>query len=114
MAANFIPSAVEYFRIMPELILTIAATLIMLLEGIFGERNKGIYPKLTGFALLAALWGAVVAYSNPGPAFQSMLIIDAFATFFRVLVIIVGILSVLCSIQYLRRERAEGGEFHAL
>jgi NADH-quinone oxidoreductase subunit N len=114
MAANFIPSGIEYFRIMPELILTIAATLIMILEGLFGERNKGIYPKLTGFALLGALWGAVCAYSSPGPAFQSMLIVDGFATFFRVLVIVVGILVVLCSTQYLRRERTEGGEFYAL
>jgi NADH-quinone oxidoreductase subunit N len=43
-----------------------------------------------------------------------MLVVDGFATFFRVLVIAVGILAVLCSTQYLRRERAEGGEYHAL
>jgi NADH-quinone oxidoreductase subunit N len=114
MSANFIPTAAEYFRILPELILTLVATLIMFLEAVLPEDRKSIFPKISLAALAAALWAAIVAYSNPGSAFQQMLIIDGFATFFRVLVIIVGILSVLCSIQYLRRERAEGGEFHAL
>ena len=41
--------------------------------------------------------------------------VDGFATFFRVLVIIVGILTVLCSGQYLRAGAiAKTGEYHAL
>jgi NADH-quinone oxidoreductase subunit N len=115
VAANFIPSGAEYLRILPELILTIGATIIMILEAILGEhRGRAVMPKLSVLALLAALAGAAAAQTNPGPAFQSMLVIDGFATFFRVLVIIVAILTVLCSGHYLRRERSEGGEYHAL
>jgi len=43
-----------------------------------------------------------------------MLIVDSFATFFRVLVIAVGLLAVFCSTEYLKRERSPGGEFYAL
>ena len=43
-----------------------------------------------------------------------MLIVDGFATFFRVLVIGVGMLAVLSSTEYLRRENSAGGEFYAL
>ena len=43
-----------------------------------------------------------------------MLVVDGFATFFRVLVIGVGILTVLSSYRFLRREGAETGEYHAL
>src|ERR1700682_2848282 len=43
-----------------------------------------------------------------------MLIVDGFATFFRVLVIAVGILTVLSSSQYLRREHAASAEYYAL
>ncbi len=39
---------------------------------------------------------------------------DGFATFFRVLVIGVGILTVLSSFRFLEREDAEAGEYHAL
>jgi NADH-quinone oxidoreductase subunit N len=114
MPANFVPSAAEYFRILPELILTLIGTLIMLLDPVIGHKNRSFIPNLSLAALAAALWGAVVAYSNPGEAFQGMLLIDGFATFFRVLVIIVGLLAVFCSGQYLRKEHADSGEYHAL
>ncbi|MGH9631487.1 MAG: proton-conducting transporter membrane subunit, partial [Bryobacteraceae bacterium] len=114
MPTNFIPTGAEYFRLMPEIILTLAATLMMILEGLRGDRESHLIHNFSLVALFAALWGAVVAYSNPGPAFQNMLVIDGFATFFRVLVIIVGILAVFSSGQYLRRERSDGGEYHAL
>ena len=67
---------------------------------------------LLAFALAA--WAAVYANGAPGTAFSDMLIVDGFATFFRVLVIVVGMLSVLCSYQYLKREHAESGEYYAL
>ena len=34
-------------------------------------------------APVLTLWAAVVAFSNPGPAFQGTLTVDGFATFFR-------------------------------
>jgi NADH-quinone oxidoreductase subunit N len=43
-----------------------------------------------------------------------MLIVDGFATFFRVLVIGVGILTILSSAQYLKREHAASAEYYAL
>ena len=43
-----------------------------------------------------------------------MLVVDGFATFFRLLVIGVGILAVFASIEYLRREKSESGEYYAL
>src|SRR4029453_4120428 len=101
MAANFIPSGAEYFRIMPELILTLVATLLMILEALFDTRHSRVFANISLAGLGAAFGAAILAFSNPGPAFQNMLIIDGFATFFRVLVIIVGLLTILCSIQYL-------------
>ena len=43
-----------------------------------------------------------------------MLMVDGFATFFRVLVIAVGILTVFPSYRFLARQDAETGEYHAL
>ncbi len=114
MPANFIPTSHDYFRFLPELILTVVATLVMVLEPVVGKEHRSLLPNLSLAGLLAALWGAVVAFGDPGPAFQGMLIVDGFATFFKVLVIVVGILVVLCSRQYLEREKAEAGEYHAL
>jgi NADH-quinone oxidoreductase subunit N len=112
---NFVPpTGVEYVRVLPEIILTVIGTLIMLLDPLTGEGDKSFFGHLSIAGLVAALWGAVLAYANPGTAFSNMLIVDGFATFFRVLVIGTGIITVLCSYQYLRRERANASEYFAL
>src|SRR3954471_22375296 len=107
-STNFIPTAAEYIRILPEIILTIVAAFVMIIEAMRDESRQtgaGLAPSVTLLGLLAALAATFVAYGQPGAAFQQMLIVDGFATFFRALVIIVAILAVLCSGQYLRRER---------
>jgi NADH-quinone oxidoreductase subunit N len=65
-------------------------------------------------ALIAAIGGAVYAYTEAGPAFGGMLMVDGFATFFRVLVLVVGILTILPSYRFLARQDAETSEYHAL
>ncbi|MDX1979001.1 MAG: NADH-quinone oxidoreductase subunit N, partial [Bryobacteraceae bacterium] len=111
---NFMPTAADMTRFLPELILTVFATLIMVLEPLTGEENKSRLGIIALVGLFGALWGAAVAYSNPGTAFSSMLIVDGFATFFRYLCISVGILTVLASFAYLNREHANSGEYYSL
>ncbi|MDX2150267.1 MAG: NADH-quinone oxidoreductase subunit N [Bryobacteraceae bacterium] len=113
MPANFIPSAAELIRFLPEMILTLAGVLLMVLVPL-KQNARGLFYGLTMAALVAALAASVFAFADPGPAFQNMLLVDGFATFFRVLVIGVGILTVSMSNMYLARERAESGEYYAL
>ena len=112
--ANFIPTGDDYLRYLPEIILTVVGTLIMLLEVLMGERPKPVLGWLAGAGMVAAIWGAVVAFAVGGLGFQGMVIVDGFATFFRVLVLVVGLLTLVSSVQYLDREKANAGEFHAL
>ncbi len=114
MPVNFAPSATDYLRFLPEIIMIVAGTLIMFIEPLLGEKRKEGLSFLTVIAFLAALVAAVMANNDPGTAFSKMLIVDGFATFFRVLVIGVGILTVLCSTQYLKREHAASAEYYAL
>lgn len=114
MPNNFLPSGDEYFRILPEIILTLAGVIIMILEGLSGDDDHPLTAPLALGSVVAALAAAVAAINNQGAAFQQMLLIDGFAIFFRVLVLIVGLLAFLLSIPYLRRERAESGEFYGL
>ena len=115
MPTNFIPTASDYIRFLPEIILTIVATLMMVLQPILKESGEGLWPKISFAALLGALLASVYAYtSGPGAAFGTLLIVDGFATFFRILVIVVGILCVFSSAQYLRKEHAESAEYNCL
>src|SRR5271166_6640710 len=114
--ASYLPSSEDYLRFLPEIILTVVGTMIMLLDAILGDKQnqKPVFGYVALVALCAALGAALGGYSHMGPAFSGMLTIDGFATFFRVLVISVGILTVLSSFQYLKREHAAAGDYHAL
>ena len=114
MPVSAFPTNAEYFRVLPEIILTLFGTLIMFLEAVLSENQKRVLGPLSVVGLAAGLWGAIAANSDPGPAFHNMLIVDGFATFFRVLVIGVGLLAVLSSAEYLGREKSAGGEYYAL
>ncbi len=111
---NFIPTSADYLRYLPEIILCVAGTLVMFLEALMGERKKPVLAGIAVLAMLAAVWGSVVAFAVGGPGFQNMVLVDGFATFFRVLVLVVGLLTVFSSVQYLDRENANAGEYYAL
>jgi NADH-quinone oxidoreductase subunit N len=114
MPANFMPSADDLLRFSPELILTVAGTLLMVLDAIFGKRAPRLFGHISIVAFLAGIVGAFGAQSVTGFSFSNLLIVDGYATFFRVLVLSIGILAVLLSYKYLDRELAETGEYHAL
>ncbi|HTR37412.1 MAG TPA: NADH-quinone oxidoreductase subunit N [Bryobacteraceae bacterium] len=115
MPVNFLPTAADYVRFLPEMIMTLGGVLIMLFEPLLGEDSKRAnLSALTLAAFTGALVSAFIAYGNPGTSFSNMLIVDGFATFFRVLVIGVGILTLFSSAQYLRQEHAESSEYYAL
>ena len=111
MPAEFTPSIAEVRRFLPEMLLVVAGTLVMVLAAIQRGRPANAVA-LAGF--LAALAASVVAFLDPGPAFRDMLVVDGFTTFFRILVISVGTLTTLASSQYLRREGVDSAEYYAL
>ena len=114
MPVSFVPSGDDLLRLAPETILTVAGTLLMVLDPFFARRMPKLFGNISILALLLALAGTFEAFTVPGPAFSNLLVVDGFATFFRVLVIVIGILVVLSSYRYLDREKAETGEYHAL
>jgi len=112
--ASFVPTAAEYFRVLPEILLVVVATLIMVLEPLTSKQSKRALGWAALAGLLAALIPAALAELAPGTAFSGMVSIDGFAVFFRVLVIAAAIVVVLMSGSYLRREDAESGEYYSL
>lgn len=115
MDAKFFPQTAELLRFLPETILTIAGTLLLVLEGFKkDEDSRSVISTLAAIAIGLAMYGTVVAYDNPGLAFSNMLVSDGFAAFFRIVVLGVGLLTVLCSTAYLEREKSNSGEFYVL
>jgi len=114
MPGSFMPSATDLLRMLPEIVLTFTGALLMVMEPLLAVRRKPILAGVATAGLLVALWATVVAHALSGTALQGMLVVDGFTTFFRTLLIIVGLLTVGCSVHYLQRERPESGEYYAL
>jgi NADH-quinone oxidoreductase subunit N len=109
---NYWPSATDLARFGPEIILTLTGTLIMVLEAIRVPRQRLML--ISMLALIAAAVQSILVLGNPGPMFGGMMMADGFATFFRVMVCVVGLLTILLSTDYLTRETDEHGEYYAL
>ena len=112
--AGTMPPPEDLLRILPELILAAAGTIAMVLVPVIRNRQSYFYGNFSLGAMLAALLGALYAARIPGFAFSELLLADSFAAFFRVLVLAVGVVSVLSSYRFLRRDETEAGEYHAL
>ncbi|WP_238325789.1 NADH-quinone oxidoreductase subunit N [Bryobacter aggregatus] len=109
------PSGEELLRFLPEMILAVFATLIMLWESAYDEHDaRPGMPLLALIGLALAAVASLVAGQAEGLAFHKMLVVDSFATYFRVLVIGIGALCVLVASPFLRQRKAEGGEFYSL
>ncbi|HJZ96912.1 MAG TPA: NADH-quinone oxidoreductase subunit N [Candidatus Solibacter sp.] len=114
MPVNLAINPQDVLRFLPEILLTIAGTLLMVLDPILRKRSSAVFGHLTLLSLAAALGACFYANQNAGMAFGGMLNVDGFATFFCILVIVVGILTVFPSYRFLARQDAETSEFHAL
>jgi NADH-quinone oxidoreductase subunit N len=114
MPVSFAPTSDDLLRFAPEILLTVMGTLLMVLDPLFAKRMPKLFGHLSIASLFVAIFATAAAGEIPGPAYSDLLVVDGFATFFRYLIIAIGILTVLSSYRYLDREKAETGEYHAL
>ena len=114
MQTDFLPASAEYLRVLPEIILCVMGTLLMVLNSFIRKPSSPVFANLSILSMAAAIAAAVYANNMPGEAFSRMLVIDGYSTFFRILVIGIGVVVVLGSYSFLAREKAETSEFHAL
>ncbi len=114
MPANFMPTAQEYLRFAPESLLILVGVLLMIMEPLSGPDGKRKFAVISFAALAGAVALALAAGMDQGPAFSGLLMIDGFATFFRVLVLGIGMFTILISTNYLKLEGHESGEYYAL
>ena len=111
---SFVPT-VYYLRILPEIVLSVFALLIMLVEGPARGGSRGRRAGwLALVGCLAALAAVAVQAAHPGDAFSGMFRVDAFTLFLHVVLIAATTAVVLLAMDYLPQQGLERGEFYAL
>ncbi len=98
--------------ILPELIIAATACLVLALEPVTPPRGKGLLAWMSVAAL--AVCGIVTA-SGMGDrmeVFHDLVVVDAYAAFWKLLLYVVSGMTILCSIGYLKEERIDLAEFY--
>jgi NADH-quinone oxidoreductase subunit N len=107
-----IPSAADFYRVLPELIWCAFGVLAMFMQPFV--RSRHFFTALAFAGALAGTAASWVAFQNAGPGFYGLVQSDAFSFFFHLLVGAVAVLVVLAAAPYLDRERLPAAEFYAL
>ena len=107
--------AVDYIRILPEIVLSIFGIAIMVVDPLMPEQSpKKPLGVIAIVGLLAGL--AATAYQTGfyGSAFYHTISVDTFSVFFHVVVLLIALVVTLTSFEYLEIQRIRSGEYYGL
>jgi len=123
---------VSLAAILPLIVLSIWACILLLVDLVIPTERKGWTALLAALGLLVALglvitrFGCVGANSGPtnpedsvpstcyASAFGGMIVVDGFANFFNILLLVSGLAGVCLAYDYLKRTEIERGEYYVL
>jgi NADH-quinone oxidoreductase subunit N len=111
---NVVIPEINWSAIGPELILSITAMGLLLLNVLAKPGSKGAVPYLSLTGVIIALLFCLTLWGNPEYAFNRMVVTDNYSLFFKVIFLITTGLTVLMSIRYLKDEESEHGEYYIL
>src|SRR5512135_3017444 len=100
--------------ILPALILTGTAILILLVDALSPKGRKAFFPQLSLLGLGAAAVSLYFLWGRSGTDFARMVYVDNFSLFFYGIFILGAALTVLLSRQYLEDYGKNLGEFYVL
>jgi NADH-quinone oxidoreductase subunit N len=109
-------SAADLLLMLPELLLTGLVCLILILDFSFPRIGKGTLAWLTvaGFVGILASLVWMFAAGVQGTLFNNMFVLDAFAVFFKIVVVVATLLVLLASLDYIKRIYLFRGEYYVM
>jgi NADH-quinone oxidoreductase subunit N len=100
--------------ILPLTIIIAWASILLVVDAWIPGNRKGITAFLAALGIVIALGFAVAQTGSMTTAFNGMLMIDGFAIFLMIFVLVSGLVGVALAYDYLKRMDIERGEFYVL
>ena len=104
----------DYSTILPLIILTVWACVLLLVDLFIPKDRKGITAFLAALGLAITLSFTVTQIGSEGIGFQGMVTLDGFSTFTNVLILVSGLLGIALAYGYIKRMGIERGEYFTL
>ncbi len=106
---------IDYFAILPQIIMVVAGLVILLLEPFTAPDRKGRLGQIAVFAsFLAAYTLSFQRLDKPRAIFNGMFIVDSFSFTFQWLFFVITGISALVALRFNERESINRGEYYAL
>src|SRR5215510_14292253 len=105
----------NYVQILPEVILSIFGTILMLVHPLLpAGNNRRSLGWVAFIGTLAAIAASIYQKTAQGTGWFGMVRVDAFSIFFHVLVIAISAVVILASFEYLDYQQMRIGEYYSL
>ena len=104
----------NFVVIAPEIVVLITALMVMIVDLFLAKEQRG---RLAWLSLVGVLAAAVVSYAiwdGSGATIQDMLVADAYALLFNLIILTAAALAILFSVEYTGRAGLARGEYYTL
>ncbi len=100
--------------IQPYLLLTVWASVLLLIDLFIPKERKGITAFLSALGLAVTLGFTLAQIGEVGVALNNMVVLDGFSTFINALLLVSGLLGIALAYDYVKRMGIERGEYYTL
>jgi NADH-quinone oxidoreductase subunit N len=100
--------------ILPLGVLIVWACILLVVDAWIPKNRKGVTAFLAALGMLVALGFAIAQAGDFGSAFNGMVVVDGFAVFLNIFVLVIGLVGVALAYDYLKRIEIERGEYYVL
>ena len=104
----------QLMPILPELILTVGALVLMMVAAFGGRRSSSVTSWSAVALLIAATAALTGAPSNAGPLFGGLIAADAFGAFGKVLIFLASAVAIIAAHGWFERGTEHGPEYSVL
>jgi NADH-quinone oxidoreductase subunit N len=107
----------DWVLLSPELVLTSAGLLLMMMSVSFGKAKEEFLGFLSILSVVVTGIALALAAVQPGrehPTLGGMFVLDNFALFFKILILLSLVLTILASVRFVGAAPYPGGEYYAL
>ena len=104
----------RFAPILPELILSIGATILMMVAAFTGRRGSSLVSWLSVAVLLAATAALVGAPSHAGPVFDGLIAADLFASFGKAIMFPAAAVAIIAAHGWFERDHEHSSEYAVL